>query len=116
MNMEVRIVTKLGSPPISHTAPGPIGICVPAATLPSRSPGIAPSVQTDRESAGSLPRPCANTQADTFRPMMAKVATEVPSVGLSSRRGNIGWSWQGAGGQAPEMTGSGFEGQGAVTA
>lgn len=70
-NIEVSTVNQLASAVITHDSPVPSGNAVPGGTACNSSPGIRPSVQTERDSVGSLPSPWSQSHAATFAAVMA---------------------------------------------
>ncbi len=74
INIDVRIASQFVPGPTTQAVFGPTGNRVPTGSVPNRSPGSKPNAQIDRDSVGSVPRPCTNTQQATLTAIRATVA------------------------------------------
>ena len=69
MNIDVNGVNHDGMSVTTHTTPSEMGTCAPGEASCSSSPGVNPSWQTERDSDGSVPKPCSSAHASTFAAM-----------------------------------------------
>ena len=70
------VVWRPGS--VRHASPSPMGKDVPGRTAPVSSPGISPSLQTERASGRADPAPWTSSHAATLSPMRTYVVYRRP--------------------------------------